>query len=135
MSNNTIGIAGTVMKSILPRFLLRKKQAFHRRHERQSCVLIGAMEISENGAKYEGAVLEISAGGCSFRPARLFLLDGFGLVVILETDSFRMEGKIRAVRPASYGIQFYKELSDACLDQIIAEHGGRIEDSFLANAN
>lgn len=114
----------------LARFL-RRKAGFSRHHERFDCALLGVMEVTGSGASFEGAVLELSAGGCSFRPASMFLLDRQGETVMVRTDYFTREGKIRAVRASSYGIQFASALGEPCLNRILAENFGMSLDVIL----
>ena len=53
-------------------------------------------------------------------------------VVTIRTADFEAAGRIRAVRPDSYGVQFYEDLDVALVNRLVAAHGGRIADSFLA---
>src|SRR5512140_3468884 len=87
----------------LPRFRRRPKPAFSRRHSRHSCVLIGTMKVIEIGAEFDGALLEVSQGGCTFRQASMFLLDRVNEVVLVHPEFFEIEGRIRAVRPDGHG--------------------------------
>lgn len=108
----------------LPRLFSRRKAGFQRRHERYTCAIPGMMIMSETGAKFDGLILEISSGGCSFRPASLYLLNRVGAQVSIGTDHFRAEGIIRATRPHSYGIEFMNEMSQQAMDQLMALYGG-----------
>lgn len=105
---------------------------FSRRHERFPCVMLGDMRVVEIDAQFDGVIVELSQGGCSFRPASLYLLDRTDEVVTIRTADFEAAGRIRAVRPDSYGVQFFEDLDAALVGRMIAAHGGRIADSFLA---
>lgn len=107
----------------LPRFLSRRKQGFQRRHERYTCSIFGTMQMVETGAKFDGLILEISAGGCSFRTASMYLLNRVGAQVTIGTELFQAAGVIRATRPHSYGIEFPEGLSDEVIGQLMALYG------------
>lgn len=122
-------------RSFIPRFLVRNAADFQRRHERYACVAMGTMEVIEVGASFDGVLLEISAGGCSFRPASLYLLDRIGEEVVIETEHFKARGVIRATRTSSYGIQFHDMVAQDIVDHMVAVHGGPAAESFLARHN
>jgi len=135
-----MSIAASIRAIALPRFSLPKLRrskapAFSRRHSRHACVLIGTMKVIEIGAEFDGALLEVSRGGCTFRQASMFLLDRVNEVVLVHTEFFEIEGRIRAVRPDGYGIQFFGELEESVVDRIVAEYGFNVADSFLAKRN
>lgn len=115
---------GAALKSKVPSFIRSEKAQFTRRYERRDCVLISNMFVPEIGAEYPGAILEVSRGGCSFRPASLFLLDRTGQTVVMRNEYFEAEGKIRSTRPVSYGIQFFDEVDPAIIERIMREHAG-----------
>lgn len=130
-----LAFTGHMLGSLVPSFLRKKKAGLSRRHMRFDCVVIGAMKVIEIGAEFDGVVLELSCGGCAFRPASMYMLDRTGEVVSIRTEYFEAEGRIRAVRPGSYGIQFFEDIDQDVVDHVIAEHGGKIGDSFLARRN
>jgi hypothetical protein len=110
----------------------RKRAGFSRRHERFPCVMLGELKVVEIGAEFDGVIVELSQGGCTFRPASLYLLDRMGEVVMVRTPDFEAAGRIRAVRSDGYGVQFFDDLDAAVIGRMVAAHGGRIADSFLA---
>ena len=132
MSSTSLSSAGSALRSMMPRFMRKKQPGFSRRHERHHVVVLANMKVIEIGADFDGVVIEISAGGCAFRPASMFILDRTGEVVSIRTDTFEIEGRIRAVRPGSYGIQFFQDLDQAAVDDMVRRFGGRIADSYLA---
>ena len=134
MSQSPNNLSRFSLRTFLP-FFLRKNTGFTRRHERQDCVLIGTMRVVDIGAEFDGMLVELSLGGCAFRTASMYLLDRLGELVSIRTEYFELEGRIRAVRPGSYGIQFFGEIDPRILDRVVAEHGGKIADSFLAKRN
>lgn len=127
--------AGLLARLPIPKRFKRKKQTFSRRHSRYDCVLIGTMKVIEVGAEFDGALTEVSCGGCTFRQASMFVLDRVNEVVRIHTEYFDIEGKIRAVRPDGYGIQFFGEIEESVVERIAAEYGFKIADSFLAKRN
>jgi hypothetical protein len=127
------GISG--LRLPLPKLLKSKQQTFSRRHNRHECVVIGTMKLIEIGAEFDGALLEISRGGCTFRQASMFVLERANETVLIHTEFFEIEGRIRAVRPEGYGVQFFGEVEDGVIDRIIADYGFNVADSFLAKRN
>lgn len=127
------------ISSALPRLKLpmgrKKKQGFSRRHSRHACVVIGTMKVIDIGAEFDGALTEVSQGGCTFRQASMFILDRIGEAVLVRTEFFELEGRIRAVRPEGYGVQFFGEIPDDVIDRIVAEYGFNVAESFLAKRN
>jgi hypothetical protein len=120
---------------VLP--VLKKKDTknFSRRHSRHECVVIGTMKVIDIGAEFDGALVEMSRGGCTFRQASMFILDRLGEAVRVHTEFFDMEGRIRSVRNEGYGIQFFGEIDDDVIGKIVGKYGFAIADSFLAKRN
>jgi PilZ domain len=119
----------------LPKSLNSKNKNFSRRHSRHDCVVIGTMKVIDVGAEFDGALLEVSRGGCTFRQASMFVLDRLNESVLIHTEFFEAEGRIRAVRADGYGIQFFSEVDEAVIDRIVEEYGFKVSDSFLAKRN
>jgi hypothetical protein len=120
----------------LPKSLaLKNKKGFSRRHLRHDCVLIGTMKVIDIGAEFDGALLEISRGGCSFRQASMFVMDRLNELVLIHTEFFEAEGRIRAVRADGYGIQFFDEVDEGVINRIVEEYGFKVSESFLAKRN
>jgi hypothetical protein len=135
MTNAASKPADGLRRLSFPKLRRREKPTFSRRHSRHSCVLIGTMKVVEIGAEFDGALIEVSLGGCTFRQASMFVLDRVNEVVLVHTEFFEIEGKIRAVRPEGYGIQFFGEIQEAAIDRIIEDYGFNVADSFLAKRN
>ena len=119
----------------LPKSLRLTKKNFSRRHSRFDCVLISSMKVIEIGAEFDGAIVELSRGGCTFRQASMFALDRIGQSVLIHNEFFETEGRIRAVRPEGYGVQFFNEVDESVIDIIVQEYGFNVADSFLAKRN
>jgi hypothetical protein len=62
-----------------------KKKSFSRRHSRHDCVVIGTMKVIDIGAEFDGALTELSCGGCTFRQASMFVLDRLNETVRIHT--------------------------------------------------
>jgi phosphatidate phosphatase APP1 len=112
-----------------------KKKGFSRRHSRHDCVVIGTMRVIDIGAEFDGALTELSRGGCTFRQASMFILDRANETVRIHTEFFEAEGRIRAVRADGYGIQFFSEVDETVINQIVAQYGFKVSESFLAKRN
>jgi PilZ domain len=126
--------SGKSSRLSLPKLKLSKKN-FSRRHSRFDCVLISSMKVIEIGAEFDGAIVELSRGGCTFRQASMFALDRIGQSVLIHNEFFETEGRIRAVRPEGYGVQFFNEVEESIIDVIVQEYGFNVADSFLAKRN
>ncbi len=111
MKNETAAGSGKSSRLSLPKLKLSKKN-FSRRHSRFDCVLISSMKVIEIGAEFDGAIVELSLGGCTFRQASMFALDRIGQSVLIHNEFFETEGRIRAVRPEGYGVQFFNEVEE-----------------------
>jgi PilZ domain len=134
MKNETAAGSGKSSRLSLPKLKLSKKN-FSRRHSRFDCVLISSMKVIEIGAEFDGAIVELSLGGCTFRQASMFALDRIGQSVLIHNEFFETEGRIRAVRPEGYGVQFFNEVEESIIDVIVQEYGFNVADSFLAKRN
>jgi len=132
ISKNSISMPRLALPGVLRQ---KKKQGFSRRHSRHQCVVIGTMKVIDIGAEFDGALLEVSQGGCTFRQASMFVLDRTGEAVLVRTEFFELEGRIRAVRPEGYGVQFFGEVADDVIDRIVGEYGFNVAESFLAKRN
>jgi hypothetical protein len=71
--------------------------------------------------------------------ARLTLPKSLGIKlnesVLIHTEFFEAEGRIRAVRAEGYGVQFFNEVDEAVINRIVEEYGFKVSDSFLARRN
>ncbi len=119
----------------LPKLLKPKQKAFSRRHSRYDCVVIGTMKVIDIGAEFDGALLELSCGGCTFRQASMFVLDRLNESVLIHTEFFEAEGRIRAVRADGYGVQFFNAVDEAVINRIVEQYGFKVSESFLAKRN
>jgi len=107
--------------SMLARLFGRRgDRGYSRRHERNRCFIPGSMQVEDIEASFDGAILELSAGGCSFRPASMFLLNREGETVIIHTPAMPVRGIIRSTRPSSYGVQFMEEISIDAVERSLA---------------
>ncbi len=132
---NAASMTSTSPRLALPKSLKLQKKVFARRHNRYDCVVIGTMKVIEIGAEFDGALLELSRGGCTFRQASMFALDRLNELVLIHTEFFEAEGRIRAVRPDGYGVQFFSEIEEAVIDRVVQEYGFKVSESFLAKRN
>jgi hypothetical protein len=107
MKNAATDNSNSTARLALPKMLKPKQKTFSRRHSRYDCVVIGTMKVIDIGAEFDGALLELSCGGCTFRQASMFVLDRLNESVLIHTEFFDAEGRIRAVRADGYGVQFF----------------------------
>ena len=107
------------IKAALPRWFRGSAPTFSRKYDRRDCALLGDLRILDSGVVLHGALLELSCGGCSFRPASMFLLERMGEGVEIVTEHFSVEAVIRSTRPEAYGVQFKGELDMALVKEII----------------
>jgi hypothetical protein len=128
-------VAITPTTPALPQSAKLNKKTFSRRHSRHDCVVIGTMKVIDIGAEFDGALTEVSQGGCTFRQASMFVLDRLGETVLVHTEFFEAEGRIRAVREDGYGVEFFNEVDEGVVDRIVQEYGFKVSDSFLAKRN
>jgi hypothetical protein len=135
MTESAVKQARGSIRPAIPQPLRLKKQDFSRRHKRHDCVVVGTMKVIEIGAEFDGAILEVSSGGCTFRQASMFILNRLGESVLVRSEFFEAEGRIRAVRPEGYGVQFFNEVEQSVIDRIVAEYGFHFSESFLAKRN
>lgn len=135
MTGSTIRQARVSIRSAIPKTLRAKKPDFSRRHKRHDCVVVGTMKVIEIGAEFDGAILEVSCGGCTFRQASMFIMNRLSETVLVRSEFFEAEGRIRAVRPEGYGVQFFNEVEESVIDRIVAEFGFHFSESFLAKRN
>jgi PilZ domain len=135
MTESAVKQARVSLRPAIPQPLRFKKKDFSRRHKRQDCVVVGTMKVIEIGAEFDGAILEVSCGGCTFRQASMFILNRLGESVLVRSEFFEAEGRIRAVRPEGYGVQFFNEVEQSVIDRIVAEYGFHFSESFLAKRN
>jgi hypothetical protein len=119
----------------VPDSMKLKKKTFSRRHSRHDCVVIGTLKIVDIGAEFDGALLEVSQGGCTFRQASMFVLDRLNETVLVHTEFFEAEGRIRAVREDGYGVQFFNEIDEDVVSRIVEQYGFKVAESFLAKRN
>jgi hypothetical protein len=135
MKNAATENSSSPARLALPKMLKPKQKAFSRRHSRYDCVVIGTMKVIDIGAEFDGALLELSCGGCTFRQASMFVLDRLNESVLIHTEFFEAEGRIRAVRADGYGVQFFDGVDEAVISRIVEQYGFKVSESFLAKRN
>jgi len=135
MKNAATENSSSTARLALPKMLKPKQKTFSRRHSRYDCVVIGTMKVIDIGAEFDGALLELSCGGCTFRQASMFVLDRLNESVLIHTEFFEAEGRIRAVRADGYGVQFFDGVDEAVIARIVEQYGFKVSESFLAKRN
>ena len=135
MKNAATENSSSPARLALPKILKPRQKVFSRRHSRYDCVVIGTMKVIDIGAEFDGALLELSCGGCTFRQASMFVLDRLNESVLIHTEFFEAEGRIRAVRADGYGVQFFDGVDEAVISRIVEQYGFKVSESFLAKRN
>ena len=135
MKNAATENSSSPARLALPKMFKPKQKTFSRRHSRYDCVVIGTMKVIDIGAEFDGALLELSCGGCTFRQASMFVLDRLNESVLIHTEFFEAEGRIRAVRADGYGVQFFDGVDEAVISRIVEQYGFKVSESFLAKRN
>jgi hypothetical protein len=135
MKNAATENSSSPARLALPKILKPRQKVFSRRHSRHDCVVIGTMKVIDIGAEFDGALLELSCGGCTFRQASMFVLDRLNESVLIHTEFFEAEGRIRAVRADGYGVQFFDGVDEAVISRIVEQYGFKVSESFLAKRN
>lgn len=108
----------------LPRLpFFKRKESFVRRHSRHDCFIVGTMGLTERRIDVDGAVLELSLGGCLFRPASIFLLERGGEDVTVEFADLKIAGRLMNTRPVGYGVKFNANLTDEMFTRLIERFG------------
>lgn len=116
------GLIKTNTKALRQRIKQDQKANKHlRRHKRYECFAIGILTILDRSVPIDGVVNEISAGGMRFRPASAFILDRKGERVMCTIGDLQVSGKIVAVHPNGYGVQFFEALQEQEIQEMLAE--------------
>jgi hypothetical protein len=131
MQSQSTEQGGYSFRSYIPRLFRRSKAGFSRQFMRHDCVVLGTMRVIDIGAEFDGVIGEISCGGCTFRPTSKYLLDRSNEAVLIRTEYFQAEGRIRSSRTDGYGVQFFERLDLDVVERMVEEQGGKIVDSFL----
>ncbi len=88
--------------------LRRKVVAEHKRYDVR---LKGGLVLLPRDIEVAGLILNVSEGGCLFRPFQNYLLNRDGDMVLLAIDGQRFEGRVMNTIERGYGVAF-KDLVD-----------------------
>lgn len=101
----------------------KDKRGFTRAHQRYESCIVGALAFSERGFSLDGALREISIGGCLFRPSSVYILDRKGERVVVRFERVERAGTIMNTRPQGYGIKFDEPMDTIELESLGGEFG------------
>jgi hypothetical protein len=87
----------------LPRLFAKKRVAEHERHDVH---LEAGLILLPREIVVQGLILNVSEGGCLFRPLQNYLLNRTGDRVALAVRGHKLEGRIMNTIPRGYGIAF-----------------------------
>jgi hypothetical protein len=93
-----------------------------RRYSRHRCYVPAVLTLTGRGYGVDGAVTEVSRGGCLFREASTYILDRRGLPITVRLLDIEVGGTIVNVSPLGYGIRLDSLLDEAIVDSL-AETG------------
>lgn len=113
MLNNTLGRLK----------LFQNKRGFTRAHQRFECCILGEIGFIDRGFNLQGAMREISVGGCLFRPSSVYILERKTERVLVSFERVERLGTIMNTRPQGYGIKFDEPMDLAELDAMGGEFG------------
>jgi hypothetical protein len=80
-------------------------------HKRYDVRLIGGLVLLPRDIEVEGMILNVSEGGCLFRPFQNFLMNRTGDMVQVAFEGHRVEGRVMNTIERGYGVAF-KDLVD-----------------------
>ncbi|MEM9169059.1 MAG: hypothetical protein AAGC56_05350 [Pseudomonadota bacterium] len=89
----------------------QEKNRHKRTDERLECFTAAQLTLPDRGVAIDGAILEASAGGLTFRPAANYMEDRTGEAVQMVVEGLRRRGIIRSSRVNGYGVQLFEKLS------------------------
>ena len=91
------------MGAALPNPLAKRKTA---QHERFEVNLPAGLMLLPREVVVDGMILNVSEGGCLFRPYQSYLLNRTGDRCALVVRGHRLEGRIMNTIPKGYGVAF-----------------------------
>lgn len=113
-----------MLKNTLDRLnLFAHKRGFTRAHQRYECCILGEIGFVDRGFSLQGALREISVGGCLFRPSSVYILERRNERVVMSFERVERLGTIMNTRPQGYGIKFDEPMDLAELDAMSVEFG------------
>ena len=102
---------------------LRRNKRITRAHQRYECCIVSEVIFLDRGFRLEGALREISIGGCLFRPSSVYLLDRRMERIVVTFERGERPGMIMNTRAEGYGVKFDEPLDPAQLDALGGEFG------------
>jgi PilZ domain len=86
----------------------RNKVAEHKRYDVR---MKGGLVLLPRDIEVAGMILNVSEGGCLFRPFQSYLMNRTGDMVLLACEGHRFEGRVMNTIERGYGVAF-KDLVD-----------------------
>jgi hypothetical protein len=109
------------MGAAFPNPFAKKKIA---QHERFEVNLPAGLVLLPRDVVVEGMILNVSEGGCLFRPYQTHLLNRTGDRAAIMVRGHRLEGRIMNTIPKGYGVAF-ERLVDVTFFLRLAQAAGR----------
>jgi hypothetical protein len=101
----------------------KDKRGFTRAHQRYESCILGELAFTDRGFSLDGALREISIGGCLFRPSSVYILDRRNERVLVRFERVERIGTIMNARPQGYGIKFDEPMDMTELESLGGEFG------------
>ncbi|MGF1474017.1 MAG: PilZ domain-containing protein [Geminicoccaceae bacterium] len=90
-----------------------------RRFQRAPTRILASLILLDRMQTIDGLILNLSAGGLLFRPARSYLLDRRDEPVRVVADDIHLNGTIAGTSPRGYGVRFHQPTSDRTIDDLL----------------
>jgi hypothetical protein len=87
----------------LPKLFAKRKVAEHQRH---TVNMPAGLILLPKEVTVDGIILNVSEGGCLFRPFQTLLLNRAGDKVMVAVRGHKLTGRIMNTIPKGYGIAF-----------------------------
>ena len=97
-----------------------KRNKVRRQAERKESFAIAKLNFPNRGFSLDGAIVEVSQFGLTFRPASHYLECRKDAAIQIEFEDIRKNGIIRSSRFDGYGIQLLDKLTHSELELILS---------------
>lgn len=87
-------------------FLPKRRGQETAQHQRFTINLRGQLVLMPREIEVEGMILNVSEGGCLFRPFQSHLINRTGDMIMVGVNGRRLPGRIMNTIPVGYGIAF-----------------------------
>jgi hypothetical protein len=103
----------------LPKFSLSKKKPSEPQHRRRDVRIEAGLVLLPREIVVNGVILNVSEGGCLFRPILSHLIYRTGDPVMVEVSGLRILGRVMNTNERGYGVAFDELIDPAMFDGIV----------------